>query len=531
MSDREFDVLVVGAGLGGLSTAMFLARQGVRVLVVERRSGLSPYPRAAGQNPRTMELLRIGGVADEVTRVDDIRGAQGDFVIRIGRTVRGEPVRTVSESFDAMVAATAPCTPAGWAMLSQDKLEPILLSQAERHGGSLRFDTRLVSFRQDDDGVTAALEGPDGAYDLRVRHLVAADGSRSAVRESLGIGRYGHGTLTLMVGVIFDADLTGLLEASATGWYYLHHPEFTGTFGPTDRPDRFTLFVEYDPEKGESPADFTPRRCTELIRLALESPGLEPEIVDIQGWEMAARIAERWRDGRVFLVGDAAKVTPPTGGMSGNAAVADGFDLAWKLGAVLNGQAGPGLLDTYEEERRTAAELVVAEALAIYAERMAPHMADVWEKSVGYAETLLGFRYRSAAVLADDDDPARVENPLEPTGRPGFRGPHVPVLRDGEPVSTIDLFGDGWTLIAGESGDTWGRAAADLATELGIVTKAFRVGLDITDPDDQVPGRYGIGKSGACLVRPDGVVAWRTDEAPADTTAVLGAVLRRILDR
>ncbi|MFC7922743.1 aklavinone 12-hydroxylase RdmE [Streptomyces cinereoruber] len=531
MNDHEVDVLVVGAGLGGLSTAMFLARQGVRVLVVERRPGLSPYPRAAGQNPRTMELLRIGGVADEVARVDDIRGEQGDFVIRIGRTVRGEPFRVVSESFDDMVAATAPCTPAGWAMLSQDKLEPILLDQTERHGGAVRFATRLTSFRQDDDGVTATLEGPDGDYELRARHLVAADGNRSAVRESLGIGRYGHGTLALMVGVIFEADPTGLLETGTTGWYYLHHPEFTGTFGPTDRPGRFTLFVEYDPEKGEGPDDFTPERCTRLIRLALEAPDLEPEIIDIQGWEMAARIAERWRDGRVFLVGDAAKVTPPTGGMSGNAAVADGFDLAWKLGAVLNDQAGPGLLDTYEPERRTAAELVVAEALALYAERMAPHMADVWDRSVGYAETLLGFRYRSTAVLAEDDDPARVEDPLEPTGRPGFRGPHVPVLRNGEPVSTVELFGDGWTLIAGESGDTWAPAAERAADELGAPVRVFRLGTDLADPEDRVPARYGIGKSGASLVRPDGIVAWRTDEAPADATAVLGDVLRSVLGR
>ncbi|GHB16710.1 FAD-dependent oxidoreductase [Streptomyces viridiviolaceus] len=531
MSDREVDVLVVGAGLGGLSTAMFLARQGVGVLVVERRAGLSPYPRAAGQNPRTMELLRIGGVAEEVTRADDIRGRQGDFVIRLAQSVRGEVLRTVSESFDDMVAATAPCTPAGWAMLSQDKLEPILLAQAERHGGAVRFDTRLLSFRQDGGGVTARLSGPDGEYDLRARYLVGADGNRSVVREALGIGRYGHGTLTRMVGVIFDADLSGIMEPGTTGWYYLHHPQFTGTFGPTDRPDRHTLFVEYDPEKGERPEDFTPERCTDYIRLALDAPDLRPALIDIQSWEMAARIAERWRDGRVFLVGDAAKVTPPTGGMSGNAAVADGFDLAWKLAAVLNGEAGPGLLDTYEDERKVAAELVVAEALAIYAQRMAPHMADVWDKSVGYPETLLGFRYRSAAVLATDDDPARVENPLEPSGRPGFRGPHVEVDRAGERVSTVDLFGDGWTLLAGELGEEWADAAGTAAAGLGVPVRAFRLGADLTDPGETVADRYDIGKAGASLVRPDGIVAWRTDESPADAAGTLTDVLRRVLDR
>lgn len=530
MYDHEVDVLVVGAGLGGLSTAMFLARQGARVLVVERRPGLSPYPRAAGQNPRTMELLRIGGVADEVTRADDIRGTQGDFVIRLAQSVRGEILRTVSESFDEMVEATRPCTPAGWAMLSQDKLEPILLAQARRHGGEIRFDTRLLSFRQDGHGVTARLQGPDGEYDLKAGYLVGADGNRSLVRESLGIERYGHGTLTHMVGVIFDADLSGIMEPGTTGWYYLHHPQFTGTFGPTDRPDRHTLFVEYDPEQ-ERPEDFTPERCVELIGLALDAPGIRPELIDIQGWEMAARIAERWREGRVFLVGDAAKVTPPTGGMSGNAAVADGFDLAWKLAAVLNGQAGAGLLGTYEDERRTAAELVVAEALAIYAQRMAPHMADVWDKSVGYPETLLGFRYRSSAVLATDDDPARVENPLTPSGRPGFRGPHVPVTRHGERVSTVDLFGDGWTLLAGELGEDWIAAAQTVSAELGVPVRAHRIGAGLSDPEAAVSERYGIGKAGASLVRPDGIVAWRTDEAATDSTGTLDRVLREVLSR
>lgn len=531
MNDYEADVLVVGAGLGGLSTAMFLARQGVRVLVVERRSGLSPYPRAAGQNPRTMELLRIGGVADEVTRASDIRGAQGDFVIRIVQSVRGEVLRTVSESFSDMVALTEPCTPAGWAMLSQDKIEPILLTEAERHGGAIRFATELRSFQQDPGGVTAVLRGPEGEYELRTRYLVGADGNRSPVREALGIQRYGHGTLSRMVGMIFDADLSDLMDPGATGWYYLHHPRFTGTFGPTDQPGRHTFFVEYDPDKGESLADFTPERCTEFIRLALEAPELRPELVDIQGWEMAARIAERWRDARVFLVGDAAKVTPPTGGMSGNAAIGDGFDLGWKLGAVLRGHAGPALLDTYEDERKVAAELVVSEALALYAQRMAPDMADVWDKSAGYAETLLGFRCRSTAVLATDDDPARVENPLTPSGRPGFRAPHVWVRRDGERLSTVDLTGDDWTLLVGELGEDWSAAARTAAEELGVPVRVHRVGTDFTDPRNGVPDSYGIGKAGASLIRPDGIVAWRTDEQASDATAVLDDVLRRVLDR
>jgi aklavinone 12-hydroxylase len=532
VTDNEVDVLVVGGALGGLSAAMFLACRGVRVLVVERHSGTSIYPKAAGQNPRTMELMRIARIDRDVMAAADIRGRQGDFAIKVAETVGGKVLHTFAESFEELIGATEQCTPMPWALAAQDRVEPILLAQAEKYGAQVRFDTELVSFHQDDAGVSAQIRQRGGpARTVRARYLVAADGPRSMVREQLGISRHGHGSLAHFVGVIFEADLSEVLSAGSTGWYYLQNPQFTGTFGPTDRPDRHTFFVQYYPERGESAQQFTPQRCTELIRIAVDAPNLAPHLLDIQSWEMAAHIADRWRVGRVLLVGDAAKVTPPTGGLGGNTAIGDGFDVAWKLAAVLAGQAGPGLLDSYESERMAVAELVVAESLSIYAERMAPHLRDSVPPCRGTAEVVLGFRYRSGVVLSDDDDAEPVEDPLQPSGRAGFRAPHVWVGHNGEQLSTVHLFGDGWVLIAAPAGAAWQQAAARVAAQLDIRLDAYLTGADLVDEQGVLGAWYGIAEAGASLVRPDGVVAWRTDRLPADPETTLHRVLSRVLAR
>ncbi|MFF5963393.1 aklavinone 12-hydroxylase RdmE [Streptomyces collinus] len=534
LTKPDVDVLVVGGGLGGLSTALFLARRGVRVLLVERHATTSVLPKAAGQNPRTMELFRFGGVADEILATDDIRGAQGDFTIKVVERVGGRVLHSFAESFEELVGATEQCTPMPWALAPQDRVEPVLVAHAVKHGADIRFATELTSFQAGDDGVTARLRDLSTGAESTVgaRYLVAADGPRSTIRESLGIARHGHGTLAHFMGVIFEADLTAVVPPGSTGWYYLQHPLFTGTFGPTDRPNRHTFYVRYDPERGETPDDYTPQRCAELIRLAVDAPGLVPDILDVQAWDMAAYIADRWRDGPVLLVGDAAKVTPPTGGMGGNTAIGDGFDVAWKLAAVLRGEAGERLLDSYGAERSLVAHLVVDESLAIYAQRMAPHLLGSVPEERGTAQVVLGFRYRSTAVAAEDDDPEPTEDPRRPSGRPGFRAPHVWTEQDGPQRSTVELFGDCWVLLAAPEGGAWAQAAARAAADLGVRLDTHLVGHDVADPSGELTRTYGIGRAGASLVRPDGMVAWRTAVAPgAEAQDQLSALLTRLLAR
>jgi 2-polyprenyl-6-methoxyphenol hydroxylase-like FAD-dependent oxidoreductase len=525
MNTTRVRVLVVGAGLAGGSTAMFLADRGIDVLVVERHPGTALHPKAAGQHPRTMELLRTAGVAERVLAANT-----KPLQIKVATTARGEVLKTIVDGKPRPWGEISPMKPG---MATQIQLEPLLLDVAREHGARVRFDTELVSFEQDTLGVTAQLvHRPTGTLSrVRADYLVAADGHRSPIRERLGIGRHGWGSLSHQAGIVFDTDSDRLADI-ADSLYFLWHPEFTGFFGTAHVPGRFIFGVEYDPARGQSFEDFTPQRCVELIRLGLDDPELEPRIRTVQAWEMAARVADTFRRGRVFLAGDAAKVTPPTGGLGGNTAIGDGFDLAWKLAAVLNGQAGPGLLDSYDPERRNVAELVVADSLANYVERTpAQASTEPWPKPLGHLEVVFGIRQRSAAVLIDDEDPAAVEDPLKPSGRPGFRAPHVPLTHNGTTVSTVDFFGRDWVLLTGTEGGVWHEAAKHVAGRLGIVVRTVGLGPDLTDPDDRLVDVYGIGHGGASLVRPDGIVAWRTDFEVADAAGTLQTVLTKLLDR
>ncbi|MEV6602614.1 aklavinone 12-hydroxylase RdmE [Kutzneria sp. NPDC051319] len=530
MDTTRTRVLVVGAGLAGAATSMFLADRGIESLVVERHPGTSLHPKASGQNPRTMELLRTAGVVEQTLAANPFTGG-GAFEIKIAASARGPVFRTIVAGDDSRLWDSLSPLPMG--MATQVQMEPIMLGRAKELGTRVRFDTELVSFEQDTLGVTARLvHRPTGTLSqVRADYLVAADGHRSPIRERLGIGRHGWGSLSHHAGVVFDTDADRLADITGS-LYYLQHPEFTGVFGSTDVPGRFIFAVEYDPARGESIDDFTPERCTSLIRLGLDDPSLKVELRTVQAWEMAARVADTFRSGRVFLAGDAAKVTPPTGGLGGNTAIGDGFDVAWKLAAVLNGQAGPGLLDSYDEERRAVAELVVAESLANYVDRLAPQLrGEAVPEPVGYMEVVFGIRQRSEAVLIDDEDPVLVEDPLKPSGRPGFRAPHVTLTRDGAEVSTVDFFGRDWVLLTGAEGGVWHEAAKHVADRLGIAVRTVGLGPDLTDPEDRLVEAYGIGNGGASLVRPDGVVAWRTDFEVADAAGTLQTVLSRLLDR
>ncbi|HVW44557.1 MAG TPA: FAD-dependent monooxygenase, partial [Amycolatopsis sp.] len=414
-----------------------------------------------------------------------------------------------------------------WGMAGQDVVEPILLARAERSGADVRFSTKLTSFEQDADGVAAVLAPTDGPqYRVRARYLVAADGGRSGIRERLGIECDGLGAIGKSIGVVFDADLGDHLNPDVTDLYYLQNPEFTGALVNTDVPGRYVFGTDCGP--GETVENFAPERLTTLIRLATDLPGLEPEIRWVGAWEMAARVARSFRSGRVFLVGDAAKVTPPTGGMGGNTAVGDGHDVAWKLAAVVRGEAGPGLLDTYQAERKPIAEMVVTTSLHNAKQRMMPHLdlTGVGEP-VDPLEIALGFRYRSTAVLAEDDDSRPTENPNEPSGRPGFRAPHAPIVTDGVTRSTVDLLGHGWVLLS--TGPGWRQAAADVAADTGIPLTCHIAGEDFADAQGLFAARYGLGSGRASLVRPDGIVAWRGETA--DMPGTLWEVLARVLHR
>ena len=268
------------------------------------------------------------------------------------------------------------------------------------------------------------------------------------------------------------------------------------------------------------------------MRKAAGRQDVKADLIDARPWEVAAIVAEHFGKGRVFLVGDAAHVIPPTGGFGGNTGIHDAHNLAWKLAWVLSGRAGPGLLDTYDAERRPIANATLAQALA----RLSAWFKDPSKRlpppvpMVDDADVVFGQIFADGAFVHEDDGRAsRFEDPRQPSGRPGSRAPHVAIVRKGEMSSTLDLFGQGFVLLCGPDGDPWWRAAEGIAVETGADIHVHRIGRDVQDPEGRWLQKYGVTTVGAVLVRPDGIIAWRAKGADDAPDAALKAALQQIL--
>jgi hypothetical protein len=238
-------------------------------------------------------------------------------------------------------------------------------------------------------------------------------------------------------------------------------------------------------------------------------------------------VAQRFRSGRVFLVGDAAHRHPPSGALGLNTGIQDAHNLAWKLAAVVKEQAGSALLDTYHAERHPVGLLTMEQALARWGTRVGVGHDGAEARLLDYAAIAFGYRYQSAAAIdADGDRP--VVLPAELSGQPGTRAPHVWLERGGQRLSTIDLFGRGFVLLTGPDGDAWVDAAR---SQNGIALDAYRIGDggDLADPEGRWAAAYGVTIGGAVLVRPDGFVAWRTERAAEDLAEAVRAALTAVL--
>ncbi|MFK4086642.1 FAD-dependent oxidoreductase [Kribbella sp. NPDC020789] len=519
MEERS-SVLIAGGSLTGLSTAVFLARRGVDSVLVERHPGTSIHPRFRAMSPRTMELYSRAGLAEALDAITE--PAAGSMAW--GDALSDADLQLAGHSMLMLDTKGPQPSPAGLRAADQDRFEPVLHAHAEALGADLRFGTELTAFDQDDEGVTATIldRGTGRTSRLRARYLVGADGPRSTVREGLGIAMTG-GSFSRRMSIVFRADLSEALAGR----------ELIGCFFPKkaaflSRRDsgRWQLTVPFYPERGESAADFTTERCVELIRDLTGLPGLEPAVVSMLPWDDAEALADTFGIGRVFLAGDAAHTTGPWTGTAGNIGVQDADDLAWKLDAVLDGRAGEGLLETYSAERRPVAEAFVSLSTrrrAAQLTSMAATLAD------GLPLESLSFLYG----CHDYPEPGRavtLVNPYNYVGRPGLRAPYVVLERNGEEISTLDLFGNRWVLLAGPDGEGWCEAARACVDGLGIALDVYRVGGELGDPAGRWTAAYGVAPDGAVIVRPDGFIGW---SAPAVEPAedVVGDALLRLCAR
>ncbi|MGI5156782.1 FAD-dependent monooxygenase [Microbispora sp. CA-102843] len=506
-------VLVAGAGLAGLSTAMFLGLHGVPALVVERHAGLSTQPKARGQTPPTMEALATAGVAERFLEAAPPGRTEG--IIVIAESVTGRALH----DFVQTAPDLSDFSPAPMAATSQERAERILAERAVELGAEIRFSTTLESFRQEGDGVVATLldTATGRRRTVTSRYLVGADGHKGTTRDALGIPAHGR-TSSRPVRTLFlqfEADLDVAFENAAFGLYYLRDPALpsgSATVVTTDHPGRYVVSCVFDP--GEEPGRDD---LADIVRTACGVPDLEVAIVDV-AWSSSGgrltRVADTFHSGRVLLAGDAAHLMPPAGGQGGNAAVMDGYHLAWRLAYTLAGVAGPGLVASYDAERRPFADALAEQQYANMVQRQAPQLrddtvAEILDPAVG----LFGYVCPSGAFVREPGEERPLfEDPASPSGRPGTRAPHVRLSRDGVPVSTRDLFGPAFTVLAGAEGPAWEKAATEAARNLRVAVETHVVGGPsvLGDPDGRFPAAYGITAAGAVLVRPDGIIAWRS---------------------
>lgn len=536
-AEQKVPVLVIGGSLVGLTTSVLLASQGVRHLLIERHRGTAIHPRAASFHQRTMEIFRSVGLQHDVEAAAGREFVQNGAIIAVD-TLNGRELACFYRSYNEGVEDLSPTSRL---FITQVGLEPVLRDRARALGAEHLYATEMVSFEQHEDGVAAVVRPRDGGPDRRIRaqYLVAADGAHSVTRGRLGIGMEGRGSFAHCVTIYFKADLRALIGDRNLSVVYVNQPGLLAFFRFAITGDAGFLAVFRTDDQGgsargpsgEAPS---PARCAALVRQALGVPAdFAVAIDDVQPWTATAATAAAFRQGRVFLAGDAAHLMPPTGGFGGNTGIADAHNLAWKLRMVLDGIAEPRLLDSYERERKPQCALVVEQAYARYIKRVdsslpAANLAPLLDD----AAIELGSVYDSDAILEEEAGPRDappLEDPRHPSARPGTRVPHVVLRRNGLPLSTHDLPDNGFALLVGADGQRWADAARALAAA-GVPLRALMIapGGDLTDPDNRFGTVAGIGTQGALLLRPDGVVGWRTRAAHVDPRARLAEVMRRL---
>lgn len=544
-------VLIAGAGPVGCMAALLLARQGVATRLVDRRSEPSSAPKAHAVNPRTLEICDGLGICAATLRRRGASANDAGFVRFMGTLSGPEFGALPYERQDdgALIHTPFPLT-----NMPQPAFESALFQAiAEQPLVTLQRGVNCTALRQNPDRVMATLVEGGRSVELACSYVVAADGAGSRLRAALGIPMEGPEALQHYIMIHFEADLRELTASRPGVLYFVLDPATSGVLIAYDRATTWVLMHPHDPAT-QAPEIFDEARCRSLVEAAIGAPA-HLTIRNISPWTMSAQIASRYRSGRVFLVGDAAHRFPPTGGLGMNTGVVDAQNLAWKLAAVLKGQAGDVLLDSYEAERRPVA-VVNAEQSLLNASRIFELFAAVFgpdptrqtdhycalaadpaasaelraaiEAQRPHFDSLnlqLGYRYHPGARADGSMPPAGADvdiSDYQPSWEVGAHLPHLWVRRDGERVSLLSLRDPAWfTLLAGPAAGTWSSAADAIGMHRVVADRDFSASRDWTS-------LTGLPDTGALLVRPDGHIASRFSgsiDAAADLSLALSTLL------
>ena len=544
-------------------------------MMISRHSGTADTPRAHITNQRTMEALRDVGLEETCrARASPSELIEHSFWLR---SMAGEELaRTHAWGNDPRrVGDYAAASPCRMCDLPQTELEPILVAEAGRLGCDVRFHMELISFKQDADGVTAQiLDRRSGETDqVRAQYMIGADGARSRVVEQLGIALTGQQGLGCAINVDCELDLTAYVEHRRGSLFSVIQPG-SSRWAPVAmfrmvRPWTRWLVALIAPAAAGAPEPSQQeieQRVLELVGI----PDAPLKTLSISKWWINDIVAERYAVGRVFCMGDAVHRHPPTNGLGSNTCIQDAFNLAWKLALVLRGQAGAGLLDSYNAERQPVGRQIVARANksmrhnqkiwdALGAGLSAAAPSQNYETSMNSRERHEALRrdiaqsqyeyhahgvemnraYDSTAVVSDGTELSFQRDPelyYQPSGRPGSPLPHLWLghREPGPRVSTLDVAGkQRFVLLLASEGEAWRNAAASVSMHLGVEVQVISIGpfMDYEDLYGQWCERVGIEMNGCVLVRPDLYIAWRSQSRVDDPTAELHRVMSRILSR
>jgi 2,4-dichlorophenol 6-monooxygenase len=589
MTSERTAVLIVGGGGAGLTASSLLSSYGIDSLLVNDRADTSRLPKAHMLNQRTMEIFDEIGVAQEIYRhgtpAENMKATGWYAGLGDGEHDRGRLIGKI-EAWgcgyeDPDYVAASSCRSAN---LPQIRLEPLLRARAERTApGRVRFHHELVSFEQDEREVRARIVDLDREVEYMViaDYMIGADAGRT-VGPALGVSLVGDEPTLQMVTAFISADLAAWVHDEDVVSYHLVNPDVGSTlengtllaagpehWGPRSEQWYFHLMYPVG-----DPAAFDDEAVLQRMRTVMGVTDVEFEVHTMSRWTIYGSLAERFRVGRVFLVGDAAHRNSPMGGLGLNSAIGDVHNLCWKLASRLRGWTGEQTLNSYEAERRPFCEKIIRralenstraaglhEALGMSAEQTPAEnwrqLRELWAEgataqakrdavrsilarhSMDYRDlnVEVGLPYETSPLLVGDATPEqRLVDPIrvyQPTTRPGHPLPHAWVEDGQRRVSLRDLCVGRWLLICGEDAAAWRTAGQSIARDLGIPLATVQIGHASGDWFDVRCAwirQREIEPSGCVLVRPDRIVAWRTidGDGDSDSDASLRAVLAQL---
>ncbi|HET6736268.1 FAD-dependent monooxygenase [Mycobacterium sp.] len=585
MTDIRVPVLIIGGGASGMMTSIMLSTFGIDHLLVERHEGTSILPKAHYLNQRAMELFRQFGIADDVYAVGTPMANMSSVVWQTTLAGDGPLQAKTFHKMDCFGGgALAECyerdSPCPSTNYPQLRLEPIMRRHAEERGaGKVLFNHELAEMSQTDDAVNATIvdRATGKSFTVTADYLVGADGGKT-IGQMIGATMVGATDLLDIVSAHISADFSEWWDDDVLIAHFLN-PE-AGSYpsggnmvpmGPTwgKHSEEWAFHFAFLPTDD---SDLDEAAILSKIRELLAVGDVPIDIIRISHWSIQGTVADKYSDGRVFLVGDSVHRHPPTTGLGLNTCLQDAHNLAWKLAAVLKGQADPSLLDTYGVERQPVGMRIVDWALFTMQNHFvvdagmgmlpipvppAMHRA-VFEvffsdtpmgaaRRARFEEVVksqrtefqahdleLGYSYPTGALVPDGSSPPPTDpmgSIYYPTTRPGHRLPHAWVESDRARISTHDLTSnDGrFVLITGPEGQSWAAAAANAAEKFGIEIAVAAIGEDYRDIDGQWTKVREIADDGAILVRPDNYVAWRSMSSGVDATDTLANAVGTVL--